>query len=163
MLKLRHLGELPFDLFNQLLALPVHLVLGVEQRPTFLIALGFKGLDLFLAGELFLQRECSGGGAAGFLDLAVEFLDLAFQTDLQIVGPAVELVGFGFEEAGIALGDVALDSGLALLGNRFECRVALPAGSLLATEQSRRAASAGGRRSLHPVDWPSSVIAARMR
>ena len=74
-----------------------------------------RGLDLLLAGQLFLQRERGRGGAAGFLDLAVELLDLALQADLQVVGPAVELFGLGLEEAGVALGDAALDGGLPLL------------------------------------------------
>ena len=115
--------QFSFNHSNQLLALSIHLILRVEQRAALLVALGFEGLDLLLAGELFLQRQRGRGGAAGLLDLAVEFLDLAFQSDLQVVGPAVELVGLGLEEAGVALGDVALDGGLALLGDGVECRL----------------------------------------
>ena len=101
---------------NQLLPLPVHLILSIEQRPPLLVALGFKGLDLFLTGELFLQRQRGSGGAAGFLDLAVQFLDLALQAELEVIGPAVELFGFGLEEAGVALRDFFLDGSLASAG-----------------------------------------------
>jgi hypothetical protein len=46
-----------------------------------LIASGFQGLDLFLAGQLFFQGQCGNGGSAGLLDLPVQFLDLALQAD----------------------------------------------------------------------------------
>lgn len=80
----------------------------------------FEGLNLLLADELFFERCCSGSGAAGFLDLPVEVLNLALQAELEVVGPAVELFGLGLEEAGVALGDVALDGFLALEGEGFE-------------------------------------------
>jgi hypothetical protein len=67
---------------NQFLPLPVHLILGVEQRPPLLVALGFQGLDLLLTGKLLLQRQRSGGSTSGFLDLPVQFLDFPFQPDL---------------------------------------------------------------------------------
>ena len=44
-----------------------------------------------------------------------------FQSNLEIVGPAVEFVSLGFEVARVVLGDVALDGGLAALGKRVEC------------------------------------------
>ena len=99
------MGELAFDLRDQFLSLFVHLILRVEQRPALLVALRFERLDLLLPGELLFQRQRGRGGAAGLLDLAVELLDLAFEADLQVVGPAVELFGLGLEEAGVALGD----------------------------------------------------------
>jgi hypothetical protein len=56
------LCELAFNLGDQRVALPVHLVLGVEQGAALLVALAFEGLDLLLAGELVLQGE---GGRRG--------------------------------------------------------------------------------------------------
>ena len=61
-------------------------------------------------------RWGSRGGAAGFPDLAVEFLDLTFQAHFQVIGPAVQLVGLGLKQACIAFGDVSLDLGLAFAG-----------------------------------------------
>jgi len=81
---------------------------------------GFEGFDLLLAGELFFEAEGGRGGAASFFDLAVDVLDLAFETDFQIVGPVVEFGGFGFEEFGIALGDLAADAGLFLASEVIE-------------------------------------------
>ncbi len=107
-------------MFNQFLALLVHLILRVEQGTPLLVALGFKSFDLLLPGEFFLQRQGGGGGAAGIFDLAVNFLDFPFEPRFQVVGPAVEFVGLGFEEAGVAFGNVALDGGLAILGEGFE-------------------------------------------
>jgi hypothetical protein len=92
------------------------LILSVEQGTPLLIALGFEGLDLLLPCQLFLQRQRGRGGAAGLLDLAVDFLDFPLQADFKVVGPAIQLVGLGLEEAGVALGDIALDGGLAMLG-----------------------------------------------
>lgn len=42
------LRKLAFNFFNQFIPLLVNLVLGIEQRPAFLVALGFESLDLFL-------------------------------------------------------------------------------------------------------------------
>jgi hypothetical protein len=108
------LVQLAFDDRDQFLALLIHLILGVEQGTPLLVALGFERLDLLLPGQLFLQRQGGRGGAAGLLDLAVDFLDFPLQADFQVVGPAVELVGLGLEEAGVALGYVALNGGLAI-------------------------------------------------
>ncbi len=88
---------------NQFLPLLIHLILRIEQGTPFLVALGFERLDLLLPGKLLLQRQGCRCGATGFLDLAVDFLDFPFQSYLQVVGPAVELVGFGLEETSIAL------------------------------------------------------------
>lgn len=93
--------KLAFDPRNQLLPLTVPFVLGVEKGSSFLVALAFQSLDLFLAGQLFLQCQCCSGGSAGLLELPVQLLDLAFQAYFEVIGPAVQLVGFGFEKAGI--------------------------------------------------------------
>ena len=108
-LRLRYLREFGFDLFNQLFALAVYLVLCVKERFPLLVPLGFDGLDMFLACELFLQRGGSRGGAARFPDLTVKFLDLTFQTHFQVIGPAVQLIGLGLKQACIAFGDVSLN------------------------------------------------------
>jgi hypothetical protein len=42
--------ELSFDDRNQIFTLLVHLILRIEQGTTFLVALGFEGLDLLLPG-----------------------------------------------------------------------------------------------------------------
>jgi len=67
------------------------LILSVEQGTPLLVALGFEGHDLLLPPQLFFQRQRGRGGTACFLDLA-------FQAYLEVVGPAVELVGLGLEE-----------------------------------------------------------------
>ena len=92
------MSELALDLSDQFLSLFVHLILRVEQGPSFLIALRFECLDLLLPGKLLLQCQRGCSGTPGFLDLPVEILDLALQADLQVVGPAVELFCFGLEE-----------------------------------------------------------------
>ena len=79
-----------------------------------MVALGLQGLDLLLPCKLFLQGQCGRGSPAGLLDLAIQLLDFPLQPDFQIIGPAVELVRFGLEESGIALGDSFLDDGLPL-------------------------------------------------
>src|SRR6266851_5095525 len=48
------LRELPFDRRNQLLTLPVHLVLRIKQCAPLVITLGFKSLYFFLTRKLIL-------------------------------------------------------------------------------------------------------------
>jgi hypothetical protein len=107
--------QLAFDSLNQSFPLTIHFVLSVEKGSSFLVALGFQGLDLFLSGQLFFQSQCGGGGSAGLLDLPVQFFDLAFQADFKVIGPAVQLIGFGFEKAGVTLGYLFLNQGLTFL------------------------------------------------
>ena len=111
------LSELPFDFFDQHFSLLVNCILRFEKRAPLVISLGFDGFDLLLAFQLFLQCQRSDRSPAGFLDLAVEFLDFAFEADFEVIGPAVEFGGFGFVEDGVAFGDLALDFGLALSFN----------------------------------------------
>jgi hypothetical protein len=73
------LTQLAFYRSNQFFALLIHLILRVKQRLSFQVALCLQRLDLLLACEFFFQRQCGRGGAAGFLDLAVKFLDLTLQ------------------------------------------------------------------------------------
>ena len=47
----------------KLLAVPVQLILRIEQGTALLVALEFKRLDLLLPGELFLQSESQCGSA----------------------------------------------------------------------------------------------------
>ncbi|MBU6207715.1 MAG: hypothetical protein KGQ42_08515 [Alphaproteobacteria bacterium] len=68
--------------------------------------------------QLVLKRLRQRGGTAGFLDLAVKFLQLPLQADFQIVRPSIELVGLDLEEAGITFGYVAADVRL-LIGQRL--------------------------------------------
>ena len=96
MYELRFLLQLAFNRRDQFLPLTVHFVLGVEKGSSFLVALAFQGLDLFLAGQLFLQGQNGCGGSAGLLDLPVQLLDLAFQAYFKVISPAVQFVGFGF-------------------------------------------------------------------
>ncbi|MFV0416095.1 MAG: hypothetical protein ACK5NG_06975 [Chthoniobacterales bacterium] len=58
------------DVLDQAFALDVDFVLGVEEGAAAFLAVGFEGLDLFLTGEIFLQRESGRGGAfaGGFPD-----------------------------------------------------------------------------------------------
>lgn len=112
--------QLPLDFRNQLLALFVHFILGIEQGTPFLVSLSFYSLDLFLARKLFFQSERSCCSPAGFFDLSVEFFDLPLQAKLQVVSPAVEFVSLGIKEACIALGNIALDGRLALLCERMD-------------------------------------------
>jgi len=103
--------QLAFNPGDQLLPLPIYLILRIEKKASFLVALRFQGFDLFLADQLFLQRQRSRSGATGFLDLA-------FQTHFEVIGPTIQLYGFGFEKAGVALGYLFLDCDLPLLQSR---------------------------------------------
>ncbi len=113
--QLTPLRKLAFDVGDEFRPLLVHLVLRLEERAALFVPLGFEGFDLLLAGELFLQRQGCGGGAAGFLDLAIHLLDLAFQAEFEVVGPAVEFFCLGFKKSGVALRNRAPDGGLPLL------------------------------------------------
>src|SRR5262249_2409967 len=84
-----------------------------KQRTPSSISLSLNGFDAFLGLELFLKGQRGSCGAARLPDLPVKFLDFAFQTSLQIIGPPVQLVGFCFEEGRIPLGDGLQDSSLA--------------------------------------------------
>jgi hypothetical protein len=67
--------QLPFNPGNQLIPLPVYLILGIKKgAPPLLIPPGLHGLDLFLAGQLVLQGQGHGGSPAGLLNLPVQFL-----------------------------------------------------------------------------------------
>ena len=116
----RALVHLAFYRCNQFFTLRVHLILRIKQRSPLLVAQTFKCLNLFLSGEFFFQRQCGRGGTASFLDLAVEFLDLALQPHLQVICPAIQLVSFCLEEARIALRNITLNGRLALLCNGFK-------------------------------------------
>ena len=107
--------QLSFNLRNQFVPLPVHIILGLEKRTPFQIALGFQSLDLLLSGKLFLQSQCRARRSTDFLDLAIDLFDLSFQPCFQIIGPTIELVCLGRKEAGVSLGDIALDGGSALV------------------------------------------------
>jgi hypothetical protein len=48
-------------------------------------------LNLLLPRQFILNCQCGSGCAARFLDLAVGFLDFAFQAKLEVVGPSIEL------------------------------------------------------------------------
>jgi hypothetical protein len=87
--------------------LPVHFILCIEERPPFLVALGFEGLDPFLPDELLFQRHSHNGSAAGLLDLTVQLFYLPLEPKLEVIGPAIEFFGFGLEEVGVALGDLS--------------------------------------------------------
>src|SRR5215470_19668370 len=104
------LFELAFNFGNELFAAAVDVVLRVKQRTPSGVALSFNGFDAFLGLELFLKGQHSSCGTARFPDLSVKFLDFTLQTSLEIIGPPVQLVGFGFEEGRIPLGDGLQDS-----------------------------------------------------
>ena len=112
--------QLALDLGDELAAPAINVILRIEERTALLVALGFQRLDVLLTSQFLFQREGRGGRATGFLDLAIEFLDLPFQAQLQVVRPAVELLGFRLEEAGVALGDGVLDFDLMALGHLIE-------------------------------------------
>ncbi|MCZ7624790.1 MAG: hypothetical protein M5R38_02130 [Candidatus Methylomirabilis sp.] len=97
--------QLALNLRNELFATAVNLVLRFKEGPAFGVALGLERFDLFLTRQLILQGQGSLGRATSLLDLAVQVFNLAFQADLQIIRPAAQLIGFGLEEGGIALGD----------------------------------------------------------
>jgi hypothetical protein len=99
------LHELAFDVSDKLFAMVVNFVLGVKQRAPSDVTVGLKRFNVFLGLEFFLECWRGRGGAACFPDLPVEFLDLALQPNFQILGPAVELIGFRFEEGRVPLGD----------------------------------------------------------
>lgn len=119
-MQLTSLRQLSLDYCNQVGPLQVHLILCLEERAALLVALGFEGLNLLLAGEFLFQRQCRCGSAAGFLDLAVNLLDLALETQLEVVGPTVEFLSFGLEEPGVALGNGALKAGLSMLDSGLD-------------------------------------------
>jgi len=98
------LREFSLNLRGQFSALLIDLVLRVEERAALVVALGFEGLDLLLPGEFLFERQSDGRGAAGLLDLVVEFFDFTFEAQFEVVGSAVELLDFGLEEPGVALG-----------------------------------------------------------
>ena len=79
LLGLGGLRQFTLNVRNQFFALIIHLVLSFKQRTPFLITLRFQRLELLLARQFVLECQRSGGGAARFLDLAIEFLDFAFQ------------------------------------------------------------------------------------
>lgn len=85
---------------------------GTEDRqgPALGIALGFQRLHRFLASQLFIQRQRGGGGAARFLDLPVDFADVALQPHFQVVGPAIQLGRLFLEIPGVPLGNGAADA-----------------------------------------------------
>lgn len=83
------LKQLAFDPGDQVFPLPVNFILRLEKRAAFLIPLRFNGFDLLLASEFLLQSERGDRGPASFLELAVEFLDFAFEADFQVIGPPV--------------------------------------------------------------------------
>jgi hypothetical protein len=66
---------------------------------------GLQRFDVFLGFKLFLEGWCGCGGAARLPDLSVEFLNLALQPNFQVLGPAIEFIGFRFEEERVPLGD----------------------------------------------------------
>lgn len=68
-----------------------------------MVALRLECLDLLLPGKLLFQGKRARSGTAGVLDLAVELLDLALQSELEVVGSAIELVRLGLEDPRIAL------------------------------------------------------------
>jgi hypothetical protein len=83
----------------------VDFILGVKQRAPSSITVGLKGFDIFLSLELFLECWRGRGGALRLPDLSIKLFDFALQPSLQILGPAIELIGFRFEEACVPLGD----------------------------------------------------------
>src|SRR5438093_3754667 len=85
------LGQLTFDVCDQVSPVTINFILGVEQRATLLTTLRFQSFDSFLTSKLFFQRESNCGGSTGFFDLAVEVLDIAFEPKLKILCPAFEL------------------------------------------------------------------------
>ncbi len=68
-----------------------------------LFAVGLKDFDLLLPLKFFFQREGCGSRATGFLDLAVDVLDFAFETDFRIICPVIEFCSSHFKEPGISL------------------------------------------------------------
>lgn len=71
--------QFALDLFDQFVALPIHLILCIEQGTALLVPLRFERLDLLLTGEFLFQGQGGRGGAPGLLDLAVDFLDFPLQ------------------------------------------------------------------------------------
>lgn len=90
--------KLPLDLANQVLALLINGVLGLD------------GFNLLLAGELFFQREGGSSGAPGFFDEAL-------QADLEAVRPAIELLRLGLVVVGVSFGNDLLNLLLPGTGN----------------------------------------------
>jgi hypothetical protein len=99
------LPELAFNVSDKLLTMAIDVVLGVKQRAPSDVTVGLKRFDVFLGLELFLECWRGRGGAARLPDLSIEFLDLALQSNFQILGPTIELIGFRFEEGRVPLGD----------------------------------------------------------
>ena len=88
------LAQLAFQLFDQLIAFGLDFILPVKQVTPLLGALCLK-ITLFLLGLELVGERCGAFAlGSGFLDLPVKFLDLAFKTYLQVVGPGIEFFGF---------------------------------------------------------------------
>jgi len=94
--------------------LPVHIILGLEKRTPFQIALGFQSLDLLLSGQLFFQSQCRARRSTDFLDLAIDLFDLSFQPRFEVIGPTIEFISLDRKEAGIPFGDIALNRRLGV-------------------------------------------------
>jgi len=112
--------QFSLDLLNEPFTILIDLILSIKKTPPTLLAVRLERLDLLLPRQFFLQREGRRSGATGFLDLAINVLDLPLKTDFQVIGPVVELRGLGLEEGGVALGDPPADAGLFPPGDFIE-------------------------------------------
>ncbi len=68
-MKFALLREFAFDGSDEVGALYIHRILCFKKRAAFLAPLCLQCLDLFLAGELFLQCQRAGGCPTGLPDL----------------------------------------------------------------------------------------------
>jgi len=99
------LVELTFNLNDELFAAVVDVIPSIKQCSPFGIALDFEGFNMFLSIELLFKYQRSGCSATRFPDLPVEFFDLTFKPNLQVIGPCIKLSGLCVEEGRIPLGD----------------------------------------------------------
>ena len=147
-----------FDVGNELVSSAVDLVLGVEERPPFAIALGFQRLDLLLAGQFFFQRSASVAARLASLICRSRSLISRSRPTFRSSAQPSNFSASASKKRALRSEIVALNAALRSLRHvPAACRVAGLQTATGATddawrEKSRRATSSSRT-------WPSSVIA----
>lgn len=95
--------QLLLNLSNQLFPLLINGILGSEEFAPLDITAALQLAQLLLASQLVLKGLGKGGGAANFPNLLVQFLDLLFARQLEVLAPTIELEDFLIEKRALRL------------------------------------------------------------